>query len=107
VTPEALRQIAGGDWYNCMAPDLDALRLEARRASHQHNTMDPDERGACGPTLAALFGTMGQGAFVEAPFHVTYGPNLHLGDGVYLNTGCVVLRALLAFARKRSTKPIM
>jgi maltose O-acetyltransferase len=74
-----------------MAPDLDALRVEARRAVHQHNTMDPDERRACGPLLAALFGTMGQGVFIEAPFHVAYGPNLHLDDGVYLNTGCVVL----------------
>ena len=91
MTPEPLRRIAGGDWYNCMAPDLDALRAEARRAVHQHNTMDPDARGACGPRLAALLGAVGQGVFIEAPFHVAYGPNLRLADSVYLNAGCVVL----------------
>jgi maltose O-acetyltransferase len=91
VTPEPLRRIAGGDWYSCMAPELCALRDAARRAVHQHNTMEPDARGACAPRLAALFGAMGQGVFVEAPFHVAYGPNLHFGDGVYLNAGCVVL----------------
>jgi maltose O-acetyltransferase len=91
VTPEALRRIAGGDWYNCMAPDLDALRVEARRAVHQHNTMDPDRRGGCGPHLAALFGGIGQDVFIEAPFHVAYGRNLHLADRVYMNTGCVIL----------------
>ena len=91
MTPEALSRITGGAWYNCMAPELCALREEARRAVHQHNTMDPDVRGACGPRLAALFGAMGRGVFIEAPFHVAYGQNLHLADGVYINAGCVVL----------------
>ena len=91
MTPEPLRRIADGDWYNCMAPELDALRAVARRAVHQHNTMDPDARGAMGPDLRQLLGSVGRGVFVEAPVHVTYGPNLHLGDGVYLNAGCVVL----------------
>ena len=91
MTPEALRRIAGGGWYNCMTPDLDALRAEARRAVHQHDTMDPDARGACGPLLAALLGSMGRGVFIEAPFHVAYGANLQLADRVYVNAGCVVL----------------
>jgi maltose O-acetyltransferase len=91
VTPEPLARIAGGDWYNCMAPDLAALRDEARRSVHQHNTMDLDERGACGPLLGSLLGSKGNGVFIEAPFHVAYGPNLHLADGVYLNAGCVIL----------------
>jgi maltose O-acetyltransferase len=91
MTHPALARIAGGDWYSCMTSDLSALRAAARRAVHQHNTMEPDARGACAPRLAALFGKMGQGVFVEAPFHVAYGPNLHLADGVYVNAGCVVL----------------
>lgn len=91
MTPPALLRIAGGRWYNCMEPDLCALREEARRAVHQHNTMDPGARGACGPLLAGLFAGIGRGVFIEAPLHVAYGRNLHLADGVYLNAGCVVL----------------
>ena len=87
----ALDRIASGAWYDCMAPDLCELRDEARRAVHRHNTMEPDVRGACAPDLAALFARMGEGAFVEAPFHVAYGRNLALGDGVYINAGCAIL----------------
>lgn len=74
-----------------MEPSLSALREEARRAVHEHNTVDPDSRGACGPLLAHLFGSMGRGVFIEAPFHVAYGRNLQLSDGVYINAGCIVL----------------
>ena len=87
----ALERIAQGDWYNCMAPELSALREEARRAVHEHNTMDPDLRGACGPHLSVLLAGFGRGVFVEAPFHVAYGRNLMLEDGVYINAGCAVL----------------
>ncbi len=87
----ALARIAGGEWYNCMTPELDALRAEARRAVHRHNTMDPDARGACAPELAALLHGVGRGVFIEAPFHVAYGRNLRLADGVYINAGCTVL----------------
>lgn len=106
MTDAALERIAEGDWYNCMAPDLDALRARARRAVHQHNSMDPDDRGACGPGLAALFGAMGAGVFVEAPIHVTYGPNVSLGEGVYLNAGCVLLdTAPVAIGRRTLLGP--
>ena len=87
----ALARIAQGAWYNCMEPELDALRAEARRAVHEHNAMDPGARGACAPRLAALIAGLGRGVFIEAPFHLAYGRNLTLGDGVYINAGCVVL----------------
>ncbi|MBM9596405.1 sugar O-acetyltransferase [Rhodobacteraceae bacterium MCCB 386] len=74
-----------------MEPELDALRVEARRAVHRHNTMEPDSRGACAPDLAALFAGIGRGVFIEAPLHVAYGRNLTLEDGVYINAGCVIL----------------
>jgi maltose O-acetyltransferase len=53
--------------------------------------MDPRPRGPCAPELAALFEAIGEGVFIEAPFHVGYGRNLALGDHVYINAGCVVL----------------
>jgi maltose O-acetyltransferase len=38
-----------------------------------------------------LFGTVGQGATVRSPVFVDYGFNIHLGDHVFLNFGCVLL----------------
>jgi maltose O-acetyltransferase len=53
--------------------------------------MDPALRGFCAPELAALFAAIGEGVFIEAPFHAAYGRNLALDDDVYINAGCVVL----------------
>lgn len=43
------------------------------------------------PLLRALFASVAEGAFIEAPFHCAYGFNITLGANVYLNTGCVIL----------------
>lgn len=89
--PAELSELADGRWYLCMTPELEALRNSARHACWRHNTMDPALRGSCAPELVAIFSSFGAGVFIEAPFHVAYGRNLVLGDGVYMNAGCVVL----------------
>ncbi|MCF1480303.1 sugar O-acetyltransferase [Agrobacterium vitis] len=81
-----------GEWYCCIDPELDALRMLARRCVHAHNSMLPDVRGAMATELRALFAAPGE-AFIEAPFHCAYGMNISLGSGVYLNSGCVILDA--------------
>lgn len=83
-------KMEAGEWYCCIDPELDALRIEARRAVHAHNHMPPDERGAMAPELHALLAMAGD-AFIEAPFHCAYGLNISLGPGVYMNAGCVIL----------------
>ncbi len=80
-----------GQWYCCLDPELDVLRAQARRAVHAHNTCHPDTRGAMVPELQALLANCGEECFLEAPFHCAYGLNIHLGQRVYFNTGCVVL----------------
>ncbi len=85
-----LEKMAAGDWYSCMDAELDRLRWNARRAVHEHNTMQPDERGAIGPLLRALFSSVGEGVFIEAPFHCAYGFNISFGRNVYLNAGCTI-----------------
>ncbi|SFB60058.1 maltose O-acetyltransferase [Rhizobium sp. NFR07] len=85
-----------GEWYCCMDPELDALRMQARRAVHAHNVMRPDERGKMAAELRALFANAGD-AFIEAPFHCAYGVNISLGMGVYLNAGCVILDSASVF----------
>lgn len=83
--------MAAGAWYCCLDDALESLRRAARRAVHAHNTLPPDTRGPIAPDLAALLGSVGEGAMIEAPFHASYGMNLHLGRAVYMNAGCVVL----------------
>lgn len=89
--PPALAEVADGRWYSCMTSELEALRETARQACWRHSTMDPQQRGQCAPELAALFAVIGDGVFIEAPFHAAYGRNLSLGENVYINAGCVIL----------------
>ena len=80
-----------GEWYSCLDTELDSLRVKARFAVHEHNTLSPHERGSMAPKLRALFKQVDDGAFVEAPFHCSYGFNISLGENVYLNAGCTIL----------------
>lgn len=82
--------MASGEWYSCLGEPFEEMRRVARRACHQHATMEPDARGACAPLLAGLL-TLGEGCWIEAPFHCSYGVNVRLHDRVYLNAGCVIL----------------
>ncbi|WP_018235221.1 sugar O-acetyltransferase [Ensifer sp. BR816] len=91
MTKSEREKMAAGEWYTCLDPELDALRARARNAVHQHNTMAPDERGRMAPALEAIFAAVAADAFIEAPFHCSYGINITLGAGVYLNAGCAIL----------------
>lgn len=84
-------RMKAGEWYCCVDPELDALRLTASEAVFEHRSLPPPERGDIAPLLRALLGQAGEGARIEAPFHCAYGFNIFLGEGVFLNTGCVIL----------------
>ncbi|MBZ9962235.1 sugar O-acetyltransferase [Mesorhizobium sp. BR1-1-2] len=84
-------KMAAGEWYTCMDDELEALRGVAAGAVFEHNSLAPLQRGNIGPALRDLLGGAGEGARIEAPFHCAYGFNIFLGDGVFLNAGCIIL----------------
>src|SRR3546814_12163728 len=87
---EAEKMVAGLP-YDIMAPELKALRRKAHQAIYAYNRSDPLEDAPQSESLAGLLGSLGSDVFVETPFRCAYGVNTHLGDGVYINTGCVIL----------------
>ncbi len=68
-------KMKAGDWYSCLDPELGALRNAARLACHAHRTAPPRELAAISPALEALFGSVGEGALIEAP-HAEYAGRL-------------------------------
>jgi len=86
-----LEKMQAGEWYCCLDEELEALRMAARRAVHEHRVLDPDTRGAIGPRLADLLAHVGEQVYIEAPFHCAYGFNTVIGNGVYINAGCTIL----------------
>ncbi|WP_113186943.1 sugar O-acetyltransferase [Ensifer sp. ENS06] len=91
MTASERDKMAAGEWYSCLVDELEALRMTARVAVHQHNTMAPIERGNMASALRVLFGAVADDVFIEAPFHCSYGINIHVGARVYLNAGCTIL----------------
>jgi maltose O-acetyltransferase len=85
------QKMEAGEWYTCIDPDLRMLQHRAREAVHQHNTMPPAERGNMAPALRALFSSVADSVFIEAPFHCCYGMNISIGENVYFNAGCTIL----------------
>lgn len=41
--------------------------------------------------LRERLAAVGEGAVIRPPFHCDYGYNIRLGDGVFLNYGCIIL----------------
>lgn len=91
MTKSERQKMAAGEWYSCVDPELDALRLTASEAVFEHNSLPPRRRGDIAPALHALLGRAGEGARIEAPFHCAYGFNIFLDDGVFLNASCTIL----------------
>lgn len=84
-------KMAAGEWYSCIDPELEAMRVLAHAAVHQHNTLPPHERGFVAPLLADLFADCPDSVLIEAPFHCAYGVNISFGQNVFLNAGCTIL----------------
>ncbi|WP_460273529.1 sugar O-acetyltransferase [Celeribacter sp. ULVN23_4] len=86
-----LGKMRAGQWYHSLDPEIDAIRTRVFDAVHRHNMALPSERGDIHPELRALLGSAHDTARIEGQFHLLYGENLHLGEGAFLNVGCVVL----------------
>ena len=87
-------RMLSGALYNAGDPELTAARLRARQLTRRFNTADPAAPDYAASQLALLrrlFGRMGEGGWVEAPFRCDYGSNISVGDCFYANFGCVFL----------------
>lgn len=82
------RMVAGA-LYRPGDPDLAARRRRAQEMMRAYNaTTVGDDRAAL---MAGFFGTCGARVAVRTPVYVDYGSNIHFGDDVFLNYGCVLL----------------
>ena len=86
-----VEKMAAGQPYDIMDPELKKMRRRAHLANYTYNRADPMEGDRQSPVLKSLFASLGEDVFIETPFRCAYGVNLHVGDGVYMNTGCVIL----------------
>lgn len=89
--PTEREKMEAGAWYSCLNAELETLRMAALDAVHAHNNLPPSERRTLSAPLQSLFARTGNTCLIEAPFHCSYGRNTHLGNEVFINSGCVIL----------------
>lgn len=85
------QKMLAGEAYDPGDPELQAEHTAAKHWMARFNAAfaaSPAERHAL---LSERLEAVGRGAVVRAPFHVDYGSNIALGDGVFLNFNCVIL----------------
>lgn len=80
-----------GELYLAHDPALVAERRRAQRLLARFNGADPDDDAARAEALAALLGSLGDGAMVTPPFRCDYGAQITIGARSILNFGCVLL----------------
>ena len=86
-----LEKMLAGMLYAAYDPELVAMRRRARLMMEEYNrtsVTEPERRRAI---LTELFGKVGPAVEIEPPFYVDYGTHIYAEDGLYMNTGCVIL----------------
>lgn len=84
-------KMLAGQNYRPGDPELVGLRSRAQELMRRYNATIYGEGAARSPILDDLLGTHGAEVAIRAPVYVDYGVHIHIGDGVFLNYGCVLL----------------
>ncbi|WP_312490043.1 sugar O-acetyltransferase [Sphingomonas sp.] len=85
------QKMLAGEFYVADDPELAADAARAARWMAQYNAAADAEGPARHAMLVEGLGQVGERVTVRSPFHCDYGYNIRLGDGVFLNFGCVIL----------------
>lgn len=88
---EKMKMLAG-QFYRTADPELMRERACARRITREYAQTDMEEQEERrAELLGKLLGSMGENVWIEPPFYCDYGAQIFLGDGVFMNIGCVIL----------------
>lgn len=77
--------------YRAADPELVADRKKAKQAWYRFNQLSPDEFAEGMQILRELFGSAGEGMYIEPTFRCDYGYNIHIGNNFYSNYNLIIL----------------
>lgn len=70
---------------------LVAERLRCKETLYDYNLLRPSDEAARRRLLAEVLGGVGEGVWIESPFHCDYGVLVRVGRNFYANHNCVML----------------
>lgn len=86
-------RMISGEFYEPCDPALAADHARAQLLLERFNGTRHPEHAHRRTLLEELFGEYGAGAEIKPPLRCDYGWTVKIGDGAFLNTGCVLLDA--------------
>ena len=90
--PTEKEKMLRGEYYNSRDPEIIVLYHKARRLLKKYNYhLDSEDEKRRSAILKELLGFVGEGVWIEPPFHADYGENVFVGENTFINTGCVFL----------------
>lgn len=84
-------KMLGGQPYRSRDPELLTMYLRARDVLKEAQAIEPADFAGRVAVLRRLFGALGDGSWIEAPFHCDYGENIRIGSDCFVNANCVFL----------------
>lgn len=84
-------RLQAGLVYNDFDDDLFQRRVKAKKLFRAYNASDDDQVELREQLMGELFGSVGKRVWIEPEFKCEFGSNIHIGDDVYINFGCVIL----------------
>lgn len=85
------QKMLAGEPYDPDDPELVAGRERAAALTSRYNRTAASDATDRQALLEALLGSCGEGCEIRPPFRCDYGEQIHIGEQVYANVGCVVL----------------
>ncbi|MFR1050515.1 MAG: sugar O-acetyltransferase [Oscillospiraceae bacterium] len=82
-------RMLAGQLYRADDPELEAAHTHRHRLVSRINAAPAREELL--PLFQELLGAMGEGSWVEPPFHCDYGSHISLGKNCYFNCDCILL----------------
>lgn len=70
---------------------LEEERQRCQELLHDYNHSRPTETGRRRELLEELFGSVGEGVWIEPPLRLAYGSNVHVGERFYANFNLVIV----------------
>ncbi len=84
-------KMLAGEIYDCADPALLARWHRAKDLEREYSSANTRDREKMDTILEELLGSKGKDCWIAPPIHVDYGENIHLGNNVEINMGCVFL----------------
>ncbi|MDW3221900.1 MAG: sugar O-acetyltransferase [Paracoccaceae bacterium] len=85
------QKMIAGELYRAGDPELVRDRARSQDLQRQYNATIVSDALDRKSILNQWLGSRGSSGSIRTPFYVDYGYNIHLGDDVFFNYGCVLL----------------